>query len=166
MKALIIEDEKAAVRNLQALLSEIAPDMEILALLDSITETIDWFGAHKMPDLIFLDIHLADGSAFEIFGHVDITCPIIFTTAYVNQAKPQIYTAVFYVIGNSDRIIAHGCAMERIRNRTLRLSVCVPHNHNKRKVLEISNQLSSARSPTPFSKHLIKFIIYLYKKLN
>ncbi len=86
MKALIIEDEKAAVRNLQALLSEIAPDMEILAVLDSITETIDWFGTHGMPDLIFLDIHLADGSAFEIFGHVDITCPIIFTTAYDEYA--------------------------------------------------------------------------------
>ncbi|WP_293740596.1 LytTR family DNA-binding domain-containing protein [uncultured Parabacteroides sp.] len=86
MKALIIEDEKAAVRNLQALLSEVAPDMEILAVLDSITETIDWFGTHDMPDLVFLDIHLADGSAFEIFGHVEISCPIIFTTAYDEYA--------------------------------------------------------------------------------
>ena len=86
MKALIIEDEKAAVRNLQALLAEVAPDMEVLAVLDSITETIDYFSSHPVPDLIFLDIHLADGSAFEIFGHVDISCPIIFTTAYDEYA--------------------------------------------------------------------------------
>lgn len=86
MKALIIEDEKAAVRNLQALLAEVAPDIEVLAVLDSITETIDWFGSHPAPELVFLDIHLADGSAFEIFGHVDISCPIIFTTAYDEYA--------------------------------------------------------------------------------
>lgn len=86
MKALLIEDEKAAVRNLQALLLEVAPDVEILAVLDSIIETIDWFGTHAMPDLVFLDIHLADGSAFEIFSHVEIACPIIFTTAYDEYA--------------------------------------------------------------------------------
>lgn len=86
MKALIIEDEKAAVRNLQALLAEVAPGMEVLAVLDSITETIDWFGSNPAPELVFLDIHLADGSAFEIFGHVDIPCPIIFTTAYDEYA--------------------------------------------------------------------------------
>ena len=86
MKALLIEDEKAAVRNLQALLLEVAPDVEILAVLDSIIETLDWFGTHAMPDLVFLDIHLADGSAFEIFSHVEIACPIIFTTAYDEYA--------------------------------------------------------------------------------
>lgn len=86
MKALIIEDEKAAVRNLKALLTEVAPDMEILAAIDSITDCIDWLQTHPMPELVFLDIHLADGSAFEIFEHTDITCPIIFTTAYDEYA--------------------------------------------------------------------------------
>lgn len=86
MKALIIEDEKAAVRNLIASLSEIAPDMEILETLDSITESIDWFCSHPMPELVFMDIHLADGSAFEIFEHIEITCPVIFTTAYDEYA--------------------------------------------------------------------------------
>ena len=86
MNALIIEDEKAAVRNLTALLSEAAPHIGVVAVLDSIAESIDWFRANAMPDLIFLDIHLADGSAFEIFEHVDISCPIIFTTAYDEYA--------------------------------------------------------------------------------
>ena len=86
MKALIIEDEKAAVRNLMALLGEADPDIEVIDVLDSITDSVEWFQSHPMPELIFLDIHLADGSAFEIFGHVDISCPIIFTTAYDEYA--------------------------------------------------------------------------------
>ncbi|MCD7937549.1 MAG: LytTR family DNA-binding domain-containing protein [Tannerellaceae bacterium] len=86
MKVVIIEDEKAAVRNLRALLSEQADEMEIIAELDSITESIEWFHKYPMPDVLFMDIHLADGSAFEIFEHIEISCPIIFTTAYNEYA--------------------------------------------------------------------------------
>ncbi|MGJ0930835.1 LytR/AlgR family response regulator transcription factor [Phocaeicola vulgatus] len=86
MKVLIIEDEKAAVRNLKAVLEEVAPDMEVINVLDCVGEAIDWFRTHTMPDLVFMDIHLADGAAFEIFEHTDITCPIIFTTAYDEYA--------------------------------------------------------------------------------
>ena len=82
MKTVIIEDEKAAVRNLTSLLNEVKPEAEIIAILDSINSTIEWFDIHPMPELVFMDIHLADGSAFEIFDHISITCPIIFTTAY------------------------------------------------------------------------------------
>ena len=76
MKTVIIEDEKAAVRNLTSLLNEVKPEAEIIAILDSINSTIEWFGIHPMPELVFMDIHLADGSAFEIFDHISITCPI------------------------------------------------------------------------------------------
>ena len=106
MKALIIEDEKAAVRNLKALLCDEAPDIEIIAVLDSITESVEWFRANPMPELIFLDIHLADGSSFEIFEHVDITCPIIFTTAYDEYAlrafKVNSIDYLLKPIGQSD----------------------------------------------------------------
>jgi len=83
---IIIEDEKAAVRNLASLLNEVQPDAEIATILDSISSTIEWFSSHPMPDLVFMDIHLADGSAFEIFNHITISCPIIFTTAYDEYA--------------------------------------------------------------------------------
>lgn len=86
MKVIIIEDEKAAVRNLVALLHELEPDIEIATTLDSINATIEWFSVHQMPDLLFIDIHLADGSAFEIFDHININCPVIFTTAYDEYA--------------------------------------------------------------------------------
>lgn len=106
MNALIIEDEKAAVRNLKALLCDEAPDIEIIGVLDSITESVEWFRANPMPELIFLDIHLADGSSFEIFEHVDITCPIIFTTAYDEYAlrafKVNSIDYLLKPIGQSD----------------------------------------------------------------
>ena len=86
MNALIIEDEKAAIRNLKAVLEQVAPDMEIIGEIDSVVDSIEWFHTHEMPGLVFMDIHLADGSAFEVFDHVDITCPIIFTTAYDEYA--------------------------------------------------------------------------------
>ena len=86
MKALLIEDERAAVRNLTALLGEVSPQTEIVDTLDSVTESVAWFGSHPAPDVVFMDIHLADGSSFEIFEHVRISCPIIFTTAYDEYA--------------------------------------------------------------------------------
>lgn len=86
MRTIIIEDEKAAVRNLTSLLNEVKPEAKIITVLDSIEASIEWFNAHPIPDLVFMDIHLADGSAFEIFEHVSIACPIIFTTAYDEYA--------------------------------------------------------------------------------
>lgn len=86
MKAIIIEDEKAAIRNLTAILAEVKPEIDIITTLDSIESSIEWFSNDTVPELIFMDIHLADGSAFEIFEHVNITVPIIFTTAYDEYA--------------------------------------------------------------------------------
>jgi DNA-binding LytR/AlgR family response regulator len=85
MKALIVEDELLASRNLKALLSEIG-NIEVLVTLESIAETIEWFYNNPQPEILFLDIHLADGSAFEIFERIQVTCPVIFTTAYDEYA--------------------------------------------------------------------------------
>lgn len=86
MKALIIEDEVLAAQSLQKLITEVAPDTEVIATLQSIEESVAWFNENPMPDLVFMDIHLADGSSFAIFEQVQITCPIIFTTAYDEYA--------------------------------------------------------------------------------
>ncbi len=64
MKALIIEDEKAAVRNLMALLGEVDPDIEVIDVLDSITDSVEWFQSRPKPDLNLLEIQLEEGSAF------------------------------------------------------------------------------------------------------
>jgi DNA-binding LytR/AlgR family response regulator len=85
MKAIIIEDEILAVNHLQRLLNEIG-GIQVVAVLDSIATTVDWFEVNPQPDMVFMDIHLADGTAFKIFEYVDISSPIIFTTAYDEYA--------------------------------------------------------------------------------
>lgn len=82
MKVLIIEDEVIAAQTLIRKIKEIRSDFEILAVLQTIKESVDWFSTYPQPDLLFMDIHLADGSSFSIFDKVNVDCPIIFTTAY------------------------------------------------------------------------------------
>lgn len=84
--ALIIEDEKPAAEHLRRLLNQSQIKMEIAQIIPSIDEAITWFNANPMPDILFLDIQLSDGLSFEIFNHCNITCPIIFTTAYEEYA--------------------------------------------------------------------------------
>ena len=86
MKALIIEDETAAARNLKMLLAASYPEIDVIGTIESIAEAVAWFGSNATPDLVFMDIHLADGNSFRIFDNVKIECPIIFTTAYDQYA--------------------------------------------------------------------------------
>lgn len=82
MKALIIEDEIAAANNLKAILQEVAPYLIVLDTLDSVASAVEYINTNEMPELVFMDIQLADGESFSIFKKTEITCPIIFTTAY------------------------------------------------------------------------------------
>ncbi len=86
MKVLIIEDENAAARRLEKLLTELDADILVLQKIDTVELAVAWLQSNPQPDLIFLDIHLADGSSFDIFEHVNVTCPVIFTTAYDEYA--------------------------------------------------------------------------------
>jgi len=85
MKAVIVEDEVLSSRHLKKLLEEIG-GIQVIAQLDSIEDTVQWFHENNTPDVLFLDIHLADGSSFDIFEQVAIHCPIVFTTAYDEYA--------------------------------------------------------------------------------
>ncbi|SEG07749.1 MULTISPECIES: LytR/AlgR family response regulator transcription factor [Parabacteroides] len=87
MNAIIIEDETAAVSSLKAILEHNnVIDISVIAELESIEESVSWFKSHPHPDIIFMDIHLADGSAFKIFEQVEIGSPVVFTTAYDEYA--------------------------------------------------------------------------------
>lgn len=82
IKVLILEDEDAASKRLQKLVSEILTDAEFLSVIISVKQGIEWFTANKKPDLIFADIQLSDGTSFDIFKQVEVKSPVIFTTAY------------------------------------------------------------------------------------
>ena len=86
MKIIIIEDEQVAANALINLIREVEPDAEILEVLTAVEDAIDYFRQNDMPDVILTDINLGDGSAFNIFEKVKVTCPIIFTTAYDTYA--------------------------------------------------------------------------------
>ncbi len=81
MKVLIVEDEKYARESLAQVLAAVAPEIQIIGATESIKETVSWLST-KAADLIFMDIHLADGLSFKIFEQVDVLTPIIFTTAF------------------------------------------------------------------------------------
>lgn len=86
-KILIVEDEAIAAQHLERTLREVVGEVEVEATLQSIEETVEFFmSGSSAPDLVFMDIHLADGLAFRIFEQVDIPYPIIFTTAYDQYA--------------------------------------------------------------------------------
>lgn len=86
MKVLIVEDETAAYEILVDMLSEINPAIEVLANTESVGQTVEWLGSNPAPDLILMDIHLSDGSAFIIFDRIAVDVPVIFTTAYDQYA--------------------------------------------------------------------------------
>lgn len=86
MKVIIVEDEIAASDNLSYLLQKIDSEIEVLTVLDSVKSSINYFSKPTQAELIFMDIHLADGISFEIFDQVKIPTPVIFTTAYDQYA--------------------------------------------------------------------------------
>lgn len=86
MKVLIIEDEQPAAHKLIRLLEEADKQIEVIDVLASIEQTINWLAVHPGPELIFMDIQLEDGISFEIFETCKIQTPVIFTTAYDEYA--------------------------------------------------------------------------------
>ena len=86
MRVLIVEDETAAYENLEAILAEINPSIRIVGYTESIVQTVRWLSNNPAPDIIFMDIHLSDGSAFNIFSAITIEAPVIFATAYDEYA--------------------------------------------------------------------------------
>ncbi|MDV2446724.1 DNA-binding response regulator [Elizabethkingia anophelis] len=87
MNILIIEDERPNAERLKRLILGIKPQANILSVLESVSESVEWLDTHEKPDLIMMDIKLSDGLSFEIFDKTQLVdVPIIFTTAYDEYA--------------------------------------------------------------------------------
>lgn len=98
-KILIIEDEMPNAQRLQRLILNLKSDAEIVSIEDSIISSVEWLDTYPMPDLIMMDVRLADGLSFEIFKKITITCPVIFTTAYDEYAVQAFkYNSVDYLL--------------------------------------------------------------------
>lgn len=86
MKTIIIEDEPLVAKDLRKMITQLAPDLEVVDILGSLASAKTWFDTHPEPDLLFLDIQLSDGVSFDLFTYVKVECPVIFTTAYDEYA--------------------------------------------------------------------------------
>ncbi len=144
MKAVIVEDEELAARNLKSVLNE-TDNVQVIATLESIVETIEWFNSHPSPDLLFMDIHLADGSAFEIFDRIKINCPVIFTTAYDEYAlKAFKVNSIDYLLKPIDLN-----AVQRALNKLQDLSAS---SHFQR---DMQNLLASFKKAATYKTHFL-----------
>lgn len=86
MRILIVEDEDLAVKRLQKSLLAVEKNIEIAGVTDSVKDTVEWLQANPAPDLIMMDIELADGQSFSIFNLIEVNSPVIFTTSYDEYA--------------------------------------------------------------------------------
>ncbi|WP_293946162.1 MULTISPECIES: LytR/AlgR family response regulator transcription factor [unclassified Sphingobacterium] len=85
MNYLIVEDERFAYEELRRMMIKLRPDYILEKQTKTVVDTIGFLKESNV-DLILMDIRLADGNCFEIFNHVEITIPVIFTTAYDEHA--------------------------------------------------------------------------------
>src|SRR6186713_1582812 len=104
MKILIVEDEDLAVKKLQKTLAAVDESATVVGVTDSIASTVEWLQSHASPELILMDIELADGQSFEIFNLTEVKSPVIFTTAYDEYAlKAFKVNSIDYILKPVDK---------------------------------------------------------------
>lgn len=82
MRVVIIEDEPPASERLSEFIKRYDEEIQIVARLETVKDSLVWFGENRSPDLVFSDIELLDGNVFRLFESGKVACPTIFTTAY------------------------------------------------------------------------------------
>lgn len=126
----IIEDEVVAAQNLQRILEEVSPMLQVVRVIQSIEESVEFFQqVRPLPDICFMDIHLADGLAFHIFEKVSVDCPVIFTTAYDQYAlqafktncidyllKPIDKAELRRALDKADRLVLNASRLQELMN--------------------------------------------------
>jgi len=122
MRTLLIEDEIPAARRLSKMVVTARPNANILDTLDSVEGAVRWLRTFPAPDLIFMDIQIADGLSFDIFKQVEITSPVVFTTAF-DQYAVQAFkvNAVDYLLKPIDpKDLEYSSTLERsAKTRTI-----------------------------------------------
>jgi DNA-binding LytR/AlgR family response regulator len=104
MNVLIIEDEPQAARRMEALMKELESGVNIVGKIDSVKKAVQWISDNPPPDLILMDIQLADGISFSIFEKCNVQSPVIFTTAYDEYAlKAFKVNSIDYILKPVDK---------------------------------------------------------------
>lgn len=156
MKILIVEDEDLAVKKLEKTIRTIDPEIEIMGVTESIQSSVEWLQNHDHPDLIFMDIELADGQSFEIFNMTEVKSPVIFVTSYDEYAlKAFKVNSVDYLLKPIQKD-----ELELALNKYRKLTVNNPYGLNvENLVKELQSKLQPKEYRTRFLvKHLQKLV--------
>ncbi len=116
MKIIIIEDEKLTAEDLAETILRTEPTAEIVAILSSVKEALEYFSKPLEADLIFSDIQLGDGLSFEIFRERKSEIPVIFCTAYDEYALNAFKTNGIDYILKPFSVHTIKNALEKYRN--------------------------------------------------
>ncbi len=156
MKILIVEDEDLAVKKLEKTIRTVDPEIEIMGVTESIQSSVEWLQNHDQPDLIFMDIELADGQSFEIFNMTEVKSPVIFVTSYDEYAlKAFKVNSVDYLLKPIQKD-----ELEMALNKYRKLTVNNPYSLNVESLVkELQSKLQPKEYRTRFLvKHLQKLV--------
>lgn len=153
MTILIVEDEELAVKKLQKTLAAADATAVVTGVTDSIKSTVQWLEEHPQPDLILMDIELADGQSFEIFNLFPINSPVIFTTSYDEFALRA------FKVNSLDYLLkpVQKDELEAALNKYRRLK-----NNSEEHLGQLVQQLRQQLQPKEFRK---RFLVKLAQKL-
>ena len=158
MKILIVEDEELAVKKLQKTLLSIDRMVEVVGVTDSIKSTVEFLKQNAAPDLILMDIELADGQSFEVFNMITVKNPVIFITSYDEYAlKAFKVNSVDYLLKPVQKD-----ELEAALNKYKELNVSDNSSNNSSDINNLIKELQSKLQPKEFRK---RFLVKQAQKL-
>lgn len=170
MNILIIEDEQEAVERVRMFLTrherEKHDSMHVVDVLDSVKEAVAWFKMNTSPDLVLLDIHLADGLSFEIFNYVAVPSPIIFTTAYDEYALHAFKVHSIAYLLKPFSYADFTAALEKLaQQKALFATGTSGGNNDWQRALQASLQETSASVKAMQKRYKARFMLYVGEKI-
>jgi DNA-binding LytR/AlgR family response regulator len=144
---LILEDEEPASRRLQKMLKATGEPIEVLAILDSIASAKEWLQTNPHPQLMLVDVHLADGISLELFKQIEINTPVIFTTAY------DEYALQAFKINSIDYLL------KPVKQEEMEQALQKFKKHRMQPAVNIEQLLQAVKQPATAGKYRERFVI-------
>ena len=167
MNVVIIEDEHLTAERIASLLRMIDPEIQVLAVIDSVRRSVEWFGSNPKPDLVFMDIQLADGLSFDIFSMVPVEAPVIFITAFQEYAiRAFKVNSVDYLLKPVSEVDLRGSIDKYHRYHNQELSVPVIRGELLRNIREMIGKPYKSRFMVRVGEHIrtveVEHILYFF----
>ncbi len=169
MNILIIEDEQEAAERLRMFLkrheAEKHVTMRVIDVLDSVNDAVAYFRSNPAPDLVLLDIHLSDGLSFEIFSHVEVTAPIIFTTAYDEYALHAFKVNSIAYLLKPCSYADFAAALDKLARQKAFFGSGESNNNEWQRALHESLQETSASVRAMQKRYKSRFMLHVGEKI-